>query len=79
MREAAVVHRRYVPAAGPMRQSCASRRPGLAFLSGFERYKPIAARQGKHLLDGYLWLAEPAGAEGLEPPAYGFGDRRSTN
>src|SRR5262249_3852275 len=22
---------------------------------------------------------EPAGAEGLEPPAYGFGDRRSTN
>ena len=33
------------------------------------------------------WLAEGepdlasegAGAEGLEPPAYGFGDRRSTN
>ncbi len=22
---------------------------------------------------------EEAGAEGLEPPAYGFGDRRSTN
>ena len=26
------------------------------------------------------WKAmEPAGAEGLEPPTYGFGDRRSTN
>ena len=24
-------------------------------------------------------LLEPAGAEGLEPPTYGFGDRRSTN
>ena len=24
-------------------------------------------------------VAEPAGAEGLEPPTYGFGDRRSTN
>ena len=24
-------------------------------------------------------LRKVAGAEGLEPPAYGFGDRRSTN
>jgi len=24
-------------------------------------------------------LNNDAGAEGLEPPAYGFGDRRSTN
>jgi hypothetical protein len=26
-----------------------------------------------------FWLREGAGAEGLEPPTYGFGDRRSTN
>jgi hypothetical protein len=31
------------------------------------------------LLRGGFWLSSDAGAEGLEPPTYGFGDRRSTN
>jgi hypothetical protein len=29
--------------------------------------------------EGAFGLGNDAGAEGLEPPAYGFGDRRSTN
>jgi hypothetical protein len=37
--------------------------------------RPVAAPRCKKL--SLPWLRVSAGAEGLEPPAYGFGDRRS--
>jgi hypothetical protein len=38
----------------------------------------LLRQQARPLTRKAPWLSD-AGAEGLEPPAYGFGDRRSTN
>jgi hypothetical protein len=41
--------------------------------------KASTGHGGSHRSPGSQTSSPSAGAEGLEPPTYGFGDRRSTN
>jgi hypothetical protein len=46
---------------------------------GYPRPDQSRTPEDPHGARGAPDLPAEAGAEGLEPPAYGFGDRRSTN
>jgi hypothetical protein len=61
---------------GLVRQSCAGK-PGKQRIFSDDHGQVGKSRNPAWILG--LRLVEPAGAEGLEPPTYGFGDRRSTN